>query len=163
LPIFFNNTQQDVSRKNFSIICFLDIYQTKKLCFTLFGLYLSTCKHMIRNIKVIFALLFFLAGFNLSYGQTTDSQDSTNQNSNAPELNQQQNAGENSTTVDTTIHTPQLNGVNEGNSTIDRSGNIIPNNNTEPTERVKGTRAPNEYPSGRSGGQYSAPKPKVTK
>jgi hypothetical protein len=114
---------------------------------------------MIRNIKSAFALLFFMAGFNLSYGQTAVSQDSANRNSNATELNQQQNTGENSTTVDTAVYAPQMNGINESNSTIDQNGNIEPIGNTEPTERVKGTRAPNEYSSGRSGGQFSNPSP----
>lgn len=114
---------------------------------------------MIRTIKTAIALLFFMAGSNLSYGQTAVNQDSANQNSNATELNQQQNTGENSTTVDTAVYAPQMNGVNESNSTIDESGNIVPIGNTEPTERVKGTRAPNEFPSGRSGGQFSNPNP----
>jgi len=117
---------------------------------------------MKKHIKLVPILLFFLAAVNYSYGQTANNPDSSTQQNNAgTEINQQNNDGNTAgnNAVDTTTHTGQLNGMENGNFTIDKSGNMVPNSGTEQIETTVGKRKPNEYSSGRSGGQYNNPHP----
>ncbi len=117
------------------------------------------------HIKLPFLILFFFATITYSNAQTTDS---LQQDGNAVETEQSQEtnspgdmniSGDRksaSTSGTTGSETPPENTDNEYLNAIINNNN---NNASQPAERVKGTRAPNEYSSGRSGGQYNIIRP----
>lgn len=111
---------------------------------------------MKKHIKLYSFLLFFFTSVGISQAQSTDAADSSNQEG----VEQQSD--------NALGHPGNFNGNNENSGSTDGQSSttppntdnellnaIINNNNAPQPERVKGTRLPNEYSSGRTGGQYS--------
>jgi hypothetical protein len=115
---------------------------------------------MSQYIKALFICAIFFSTINLSYGQSAKPQDTTQQSSTADTAVQENNTDENM------VIAGDSSGASTGSygsATQETYTQPAPPTNTYQPERVNGTRAPNEYSSGRSGGQYNHPKPVLYK
>lgn len=115
---------------------------------------------MSQYLKAFFIFATFFSTITFSYAQTAKPQDTTQKNSAADTAAQENNADENM------VIAGDSSGASTGSygsATQETYSQPAPPTNTYQPEKVNGTRAPNEYSSGRSGGQYNNPRPVLYK
>ncbi|MGZ5282619.1 MAG: hypothetical protein ACXWDO_05530 [Bacteroidia bacterium] len=115
-------------------------------------------------IKISSFLLLFFASVSYSFGQATNTEDTVQQENTSIESEDpnKDKALDKPGVIDFTRNESGSEGGQAGNTDSSQKysenellNNIISNNNIPEPDRVKGTRLPNEYASGRTGGQFS--------